>query len=126
MAGARSRVDAVVTEEMVATLGGRAVHPVLATARMIEWMEWAGRRLILPYLEPEEDAVGHAIDVVHLRPTRVGSRFWAIAEWEGRHGTKLLTRVAAYNDAGLIGEGRFIQALIPRTVLERAFGAPQS
>ncbi len=124
--GARARVDAVVAEDMVATLGGRAVHPVLATARMIEWMEWAGRRLILPYLEPGEDAVGYAIEVVHLRPTRVGEKFWAIAEWEGRDQDRLYARVTAYNVRHRIGEGRFTQVLVPTDRLERAFRVPVS
>jgi predicted thioesterase len=122
MIGTKARVDAVVTEDMVAALGGQTVHPVLATARMIEWMEWAGRRLILPYLEAGEDAVGYAIEVVHLRPTRVGEGFWAVAEWEGRENERLYAHVTAYNARHRIGEGRFTQSLIPTAVLERIFG----
>ncbi|MDA8205901.1 MAG: polymerase, partial [Thermaerobacter sp.] len=77
--GNSSTVETVVTENMVARLGGRKIHPVLATAQMIEWMEWAGRKLILPYLEDGEDAVGYAVDIVHLAPTVVGESFSATA-----------------------------------------------
>jgi predicted thioesterase len=122
--GTRARVDAVVTPDMVATLGGSAVHPLLATAKMIEWMEWAGRRLILPFLEPEEDAVGYAIDVVHLRPTRVGEAFWAIATFLTRDGNRLLARVEAFNAGGLIGRGQFTQVLVARRDLERWASPP--
>jgi predicted thioesterase len=124
--GTKARVDAVVTPDMVATLGGRAVHPVLATAKMIEWMEWAGRRLILPFLEPGEDAVGYAIDVVHLRPTRVGQPFWAIATFSAREGNRLLAEVEAFNAAGLIGRGRFTQVLVARQDLENWAAPPKA
>ena len=124
--GTRARVDAVVTPDMVATLGGSAVHPLLATAKMIEWMEWAGRRLILPYLEPDEDAVGYRVDVTHRRPTAVGQPFWATAQFVAREGTRILADVAAFNAEGLIGEGRFVQVLVSRTRLGPAFGPPRA
>jgi predicted thioesterase len=124
--GAVARVDAVVTPAMTATLGGRPVHPVLATARMIEWMEWAGRRLILPYLEPDEDAVGYRVEVVHLRPTAVGQPFWATARFVAREGSRLVAEVAAFNAGGLIGEGRFTQVLISRERLAHAFAPHQA
>lgn len=116
-AGAAARVDAVVTRDMVATLGGTPIHPVLATARMIEWMEWAGRRLILPYLEADEDAVGYAVQVRHLKPTLVGQPFWAIARFLARDGARLTVAVEAHNPAGLIGEGEFVQALVQKNRL---------
>lgn len=116
-----ARVDAVVTEDMVATLGGRPVHPVLATARMIEWMEWAGRQLILPYLEPDEEAVGYAVNVVHLRPTPVGMPFWAVARYLRTEGRRVVAAVEAYNPEGLIGRGEFTQVLVARRDLEARF-----
>jgi predicted thioesterase len=112
-------VDAVVAPDMVATLGGRTVHPFLATARMIEWMEWAGRRLLLPYLEPDEDAVGYALDIVHLKPTRVGEPFWAVATFVERRENRLEAEVRAYNPRGLIGRGRFTQVLVARAMLRQ-------
>lgn len=117
--GAKARVDAVVAPDMVATLGGRTVHPLLATARMIEWMEWAGRRLLLPYLEPDEDAVGYALDIVHLKPTRVGEPFWAVATFVERRENRLEAEVRAYNPRGLIGRGRFTQVLVARAMLRQ-------
>jgi len=113
-ASTAARVDAIVLAEMVATLGGRAIHPVLATARMIEWMEWASRLVILPYLEPHEDAVGYGVSVVHRRATPVGQTFWAVARFDHQEGRRIITRVTAHNDAGLIGDGEITQVLVPR------------
>ncbi|WP_243239302.1 thioesterase family protein [Sulfobacillus harzensis] len=117
--GAQSTVSTLVTETMVAKLGGQKIHPVLATAQMIEWMEWAGRSLILPYLEPDEDAVGYAVDIVHLAPTLVGERFSATAAFRGLEKNRILTDVTAENSRGLIGRGTFVQVLVPKDALQR-------
>lgn len=117
--GAAARVDTVVTADMVATLGGVPIHPVLATARMIEWMEWAGRRLIVPYLEPDEDAVGYAISIRHLQPTPVGVSFWAIARFRSQDGARLIVDVEASSPDGLVGQGEFVQVLVPKDHLTR-------
>jgi predicted thioesterase len=112
-----STVSAEVTESMVAQLGGQKIHPVLATAQMIEWMEWAGRKLILPYLEESEDAVGYAIDIVHLAPTLVGEKFTATATFVALEGNRIVANVAASNERELIGKGVFTQVLVPKALL---------
>lgn len=112
-------VATVVTHDMVATLGGQKIHPVLATARMIEWMEWAGRKLILPYLDEDEDAVGYQVDIVHLRPTLVGEEFSATAELVRMEGNRIITNVTAQNSRGLIGKGTFVQVLLPKVQLQQ-------
>lgn len=109
-----ARVDAVVAPDMVATLGGRAVHPVLATARMID-MDGMGEPSGDPaVLDPTEDAVGYAVSVVHRRPTPVGAAFWAIARFQRRDNTRVVTAVVAHNADGPIGEGDITQVLVPR------------
>ncbi len=115
--GTTATVSTTVTPNMVARLGGQPIHPVLATAQMIEWMEWAGRRLILPYLEDDEDAVGYAVDIVHLAPTLVGEQFWATAELRAIENNRIVAQVTAENARGLIGRGRFVQVLVPKAVL---------
>lgn len=109
-----STVGTRVTEAMVAQLGGNPVHPVLATTQMIEWMEWAGRCLILPYLEDDEDAVGYAIDVVHLAPTLVGEEFRVTATLDSVDGDRVIVSVKAENVREIIGKGRFVQVLVSK------------
>ncbi|MBX5467949.1 MAG: thioesterase [Firmicutes bacterium] len=121
--GMTATVSTVVSEAMTAHLGGQPIHPVLATAVMIEWMEWASRKLILPYLEPEEDAVGYRIEVVHLEPTRVGERFTATAEFLSLDGNRVETAVWAENARGRIGHGRITQVLLAKSEIARRFGA---
>ncbi len=121
-----STVSTTVTEDMAATLGGKKIHPVLATVRMIEWMEWAGRKLILPYLDDDEDALGYHIDIVHKNPTRVGEEFSATAELVGIEGNRIITKVSARNVRGTIGQGTFIQVLLPKSQLHNMINPPQS
>lgn len=114
-AGLSAQLEVVVDESMVArfdTLG--LVHPVYATWAVVKHMEEASRRLILPYLEPHEDAVGHAIQVVHLAPTPVGERVVVRAILDRVEGRRVHCRVEAFNAREQVAEGVHVQVLVPR------------
>ncbi|POB11492.1 thioesterase family protein [Sulfobacillus sp. hq2] len=126
MPGTVARVETVVTPAMTATLGGQPIHPVLATARMIEWMEWAGRSLILPYLEETEDAVGYQVDIVHTRSTQVGDTLVAYAQFQKRDGNRIITKVWAENSHGMVGSGTFVQVVLTKERLALLLQSPPS
>src|SRR5574337_50534 len=91
--GVEAAVRVVVTPDMLATfeeLG--AVHPLYATWSMVRHMELACRKIILPYLEPDEDAVGYSISVTHLAPTAVGEHVTASARLVRISGRKIISR----------------------------------
>lgn len=115
--GSTATVSTRVTRAMTARLGGQEIHPLLATAQMIEWMEWAGRTLILPYLDHDEDAIGYAVDVVHVAPTLVGETFGATATFRAWEGTRLIADVVAFNQRGIIGRGVFTQVVVSKETL---------
>lgn len=94
------------------TLG--LVHPVYATWAMVRHMEEASRRLILPYLDPDEDAVGWSVEVVHLAPTPLGMRVVVRAILDRLEERRVYTRVEAFNERTKVGEGRHVQALVRR------------
>lgn len=96
-------------------------HPVYATWMMIKHMEEAGRKVILPFLDAGEDAVGYAVEVVHLAPTAVGTRVRARAVLERVEGRRIHCRVEAYNEREKIGEGRTVQVVLMRKRLEARF-----
>jgi predicted thioesterase len=98
-------------------------HPVYATWMMVKHMEEAGRKVILPFLDAGEDAVGYAVDVVHLAPTAVGRRVRARAVLERVEGRRIHCRVEAYNEREKIGEGRTVQVVVPREQLQERFRA---
>ena len=125
--GTTGEVETTVTEAMVAQFEGLGlVHPVYATWTMVKHMEEASRKVILPFLEEDEEAVGHAVQVVHLAPTLVGMRVRVRAVLERVDGLRIHCWTEAANELGRIGEGTTIQVLVSRHTLRerlRALGA---
>ena len=122
--GTTGEVEITVTEAMVAhfeELG--LVHPVYATWTMVKHMEEASRKVILPFLEEDEDAVGHAVQVVHLAPTPVGMRVRVRAALERVDGRRIHCRIEATNERERIGEGSTIQIVVSRRRLREQFRA---
>ena len=114
--GAEASVTVTVTPDMLATfeeLG--AVHSLYSTWSMVRHMELACRKIILPYLEPDEDAVGHSISVTHLAPSRPGDRVTARARLLQIAGPRVICAVEAHNDREKIGEGTQVQVLMSKT-----------
>lgn len=122
--GAVGEVRLTVTEAMVARFDELGmVHPVYATWMMVKHMEEASRKVILPYLDEDEEAVGYAIDVVHLEPTPVGMRVLARAVLERVEGRRIYCRLEAFNERQRIGEGRNVQVVVSRRHLAEKFRA---
>jgi len=123
--GAEASVSVTVTPDMLATfeeLG--AVHPLYATWSMVRHMELACRKIILPYLEPGEDAVGHSISVTHLGPSRAGDRVTARARLLEVRGNRIICAVEAHTEAGKIGEGTQVQVLLSKDAVRRLADPP--
>jgi fluoroacetyl-CoA thioesterase len=125
--GVAAEVRITVTAAMVARFDELGlVHPVYATWMMAKHMEEASRKVILPFLEDDEEAVGQAIDLVHLAPTAVGGRVRVRAALERRDGPRIHCLLEAFNEREQIGRGRNVQVVLPRRRLEarlRAIGA---
>ncbi|MDR5683734.1 MAG: thioesterase family protein [Armatimonadota bacterium] len=120
--GTSAEVHIVVTEAMVANFDELGmVHPVYSTWTMVKHLEEASRKLLLPFLEEDEDAVGHAVEVVHLAPTPVGMRVRARAVLERVEGRRVYCRLEAFNERGKIGDGRNVQVVVPRERLTQTF-----
>lgn len=113
--GAEASVTITVTPEMLATFEELGpVHPLYATWSMVRHMELACRKIILPYLAPDEDAVGHSISVTHLAATAAGERITVRARLLQIDGRRIICAVDAYNEREKIGEGTQVQLLVRR------------
>ena len=112
--GTVSEVSFTVTPEMRAAFEGQVVHDVLSTAWMIIWMEWAARKIILPFLEDGEEGVGYHIDVRHLAPAPVGATVTCRAVLTEVRGREVITAVTAEGPVERLGEGTFSQMIISR------------
>lgn len=122
--GQTGEVTVTVTDDMVAwfeELG--VVHRVYSTWAMVRHLELASRKVILPFLEPEEDAVGHSISVTHFAPTPVGRRVTARATLLRIEANRIVCTLEAFNDREKIGTGENVQVVLPRARLVERFAA---
>ena len=110
--GIRGREEAVVTEDLLAKNVGSGLVRVYATAMMIALIEKAAFFSVEPYLEPGQGTVGIHVDVSHCSATPLGMRVWAETELVDIDRRRLVFKVAAYDERGLIGEGRHERFII--------------
>lgn len=103
--GIKGRREWTVTEEMTATHIGSGPVRVFATAMMIALMEKACMSSVEPFLEEGQQTVGTHVDVSHVSATPVGMKVWSESTLVEVDRRKLVFRVAAYDEKGLIGEG---------------------
>lgn len=122
--GAEGQVTITVTDEMVARFEELGlVHRVYSTWYMVKHMELAARKVILPFLEPDEDAVGHAVQATHLAPTPVGAVVTARARLLRVEGRQIVCAVESHSGGVKIGEGTTVQVVLPTSVLRERFRA---
>ena len=104
--GANYKVEITVTECDTAKAHGSGTLLVLATPKMIALMEEAAYKCLDTYLEKDQSSVGTYLDVKHLSATPVGMKAYAEAEIIEVDGRKAVFSVRAYDEKGLIGEGK--------------------
>ena len=88
--GATATVEVVVTEAMTVHFDELGpVHPVYATYSMARHFEEAGRKLLLPHLDPGEAGIRTAVSGEHLAPAWPGDRVRCTATCVERRGSRL-------------------------------------
>ncbi len=116
--GVTKNTEVIVSDTMVATLGGRVIHPLLSSCALIQEMEWASRLTIIDYLDNEEDAMGTKIVLNHRKPTPVGMKIKICATIIEIEGEKINCKVEAFSDFGLIADGCVEQTVVKKNWLE--------
>ena len=109
--GIKGEQKVEVVYENTATAVGSGVLEVFATPCMIALMEKTACDSVLPYLEEGNGTVGTEVNVKHLSATPIGMTVRCESELVEVDGRRLVFKVAAFDDAVLIGEGmheRFI------------------
>ena len=104
--GAKFKVTIKVTDKDTAKAHGSGTLAVLATPRMIALMEESAYKCIEAYLEEGQSSVGTYLDVKHLSATPVGMDVYAESEIIDLDGRRVVFSVKAYDEKGLIGEGK--------------------
>jgi fluoroacetyl-CoA thioesterase len=99
------------------------VHPVYATYTMAKHFEEAGRKLLVPHLQPGEAGIGRSVSVEHLAPSWVGDALTVTARCVEVSGNRLTCAVEAVDTYGRrLGHGITVQSIHPADVLEALTG----
>ena len=105
-----------VTDADTAAAVGSGDVPVLATPRLIAWLEAATVQAAAPFTGPGQTTVGIAVRIEHRRATGVGASVETIADPPPSPAGKRLTfQVRAIDDSGqLVATGEIDRAIVDR------------
>ncbi len=94
-----------VTPEMTARLAEEEIHPVYSTFWLGRHVELAARKVIEPYFENGEDAVGAALSIQHKAMTPVGAEV-VIKAWVSKiHGALIHCNFEVFHGTLLVADG---------------------
>ena len=110
--GMKGEVSTLVEREDTALEVGSGSLLVYATPCMVALMEGAACEAIQDALPEGKTSVGISLDISHLAATPVGLEVRAEAEVTAVDGNTISFRLAAYDEAGLIGEGSHKRAIV--------------
>ena len=109
--GSKGHQELVVTQELTAKNMGSGVMDVFATPAMLALMEKTAFTSVAEYLNEGCGSVGTKVDIEHVASSPVGMKITCDSELIEIEGRKLVFKVEAYDEKGLIGKGtheRFI------------------
>ena len=110
--GLKAEVSTLVEREDTALEVGSGSLLVYATPCMVALIEGAACEAIAPAIPEEKTSVGISLNISHLSATPVGMEVRAEAEVTEVEGNTITFQVAAYDEAGKIGEGIHKRAII--------------
>ncbi len=119
--GTSASFTVTVTEDMLPAFDGQVVHRVMSTVSMIYYMEKAGRHVILPYLDEDEEGSGFAIDIKHVGPAVVGQEVTFTAVCTEVTEKRVVCDVTAETSRNRVGIGSFTQAIFNKQDMARRF-----
>lgn len=94
--------------------GGESLPPVLATPRMISYMERTAHQAVLPYLSENQTTVGTSVNIRHLGATPAGMQVRFRAELIEVDRRRLRFKVEAWDAVEKIGEGEHERFIIDK------------
>ena len=108
-----------VTEDMCPAFDGIIVHHVYSTWSMAHHMELAARKVLAPHLEADEEGIGGHLSIDHVAPAIVGTSVCVRAEAISVDESGVTCEVTAWQGDTLLGRGRQVQRVLPKSVLAK-------
>ena len=87
---------------------------VLATPAMVALMENAAMKAVADHLPEGSTTVGIEISTLHLKASAVGASVVAEATLDEVDGRRLVFSLKAWDDSGVIGEGKHTRFIVDR------------
>jgi predicted thioesterase len=118
--GREAALEFVVTDDDTAMALGSGDVPVLATPRVLAWLEAATVAALAPELDAADTSVGTRVEIEHLAATPVGATVVATASVSYVDGRLVRFEVAAEHraaDGSLVvaATGRVTRVMVDRT-----------
>lgn len=110
--GAKGRAEMAVTPDKTAAAVGSGSLAVFATPWMIAMMELSACNALAPYYDEGQSSVGTKLDVSHDAATPVGMNVCAEAEVIEVDRRRIVLKVTAWDERGVIGQGTHERFLI--------------
>ena len=98
--GQSAKLSRIVAVDDTAVVVGSGSVEVLATPRLLAWMERATCDAVDAVLGDSETTVGSSVSLEHLRPSRVGARVDILATVEAVDGRRIRFSVVAWTEGG--------------------------
>lgn len=111
--GATATLEVTVTPEMSARIDGKEIHPIYGTVALVAHIERVCRDLLEPHLEPGEEGVGGALDLMHRAPVPVGETVSLTATVASVAPSLLVCEVLVRHAGVMVARGSFEQRIVP-------------
>ena len=117
--GIKKKLTREVTPEDTASAFGKEHMPVLATSKIVAFMEHTALTSVQDHLPPGYSSVGTHINLSHFKPVLAGEKvscFSRLTEIEGR---KLVFDITLRDHGGLIASASHTRMIINNLAFER-------
>lgn len=111
----KGRQKLIVAEKDTAMAYGSGLVPVFATPAMIALMEMTALKSIHEQLSDALTTVGFAIDMKHLKASKVGAEIICESELVEVSGRKLIFELQVWDDEILVGHGKHIRYVVEKS-----------
>ncbi|MFS0781922.1 thioesterase family protein [Bacillus sp. 1P06AnD] len=117
--GMAESITVEVSEDMFARFEDKVIHPAFSTVSMVYHMEWASRKIILPYLNEDEEGLGASVNLKHTGMSPAHSKVTITAVLKEIVNNIIVTEVEAFNEKERIGVGTVKQIVLPKAEIEK-------
>lgn len=123
--GILGRQEWNVSKEYSAAAMGSGTLSVFATPAMVALMEKTAWMSIAEYLEEGMGSVGTSLNIKHLSATPIGMNVYCESELVEVDGRRLVFSLKAFDERGLIGEGRHERFVVDNVKFQQKTDAKQ-